>query len=59
MIDFSAPHVAFVLWSYALSGVVLGGLLFWVITRNRAIARRLDQLDAESTVRRRKTQAKP
>jgi heme exporter protein CcmD len=55
--DFSAPHLAFVLWSYAITFVVLGGLALWIFSRNRSIAKRLEQLEAEGADRRRKSQS--
>jgi heme exporter protein CcmD len=39
--DYSAPHLGFVYASYALSAVVLIGLLVWVMARSRKLAAEL------------------
>jgi heme exporter protein CcmD len=39
--DYSAPHLGFVYASYALTAVVLAGLLIWVISRSRKLAAEL------------------
>ena len=44
--DFSAAHSGFVIGAYALSAAVLGGLLVFIIWRDRylrAVASRLEQ----------------
>ena len=41
--DFSAPHVSFVILSYAISGICVIGLFLWVILRDRALAEKLKQ----------------
>ncbi len=53
--DFSAPHMSFVISSYAITIVVLGGLALWVIGRARSVAKRLRQLDEQGAERRRKS----
>lgn len=53
--DFSAPHMSFVISSYAITFVVLGGLALWVLGRARSVAERLRQLDSEGAERRRKS----
>lgn len=54
--DFSAPHMGFVISSYAVTIVVLGGLALWIFGRARFVARRLKQLDDEGADRRRKSE---
>jgi heme exporter protein CcmD len=53
--DFSAPHMGFVISSYAVTFVVLGALALWVFSRARSVTRRLKQLDDEGAQRRRKS----
>lgn len=53
--DFSAPHMGFVISSYAVTFVVLGALALWVFSRARSVTRRLKQLDDEGAERRRKS----
>ena len=53
--DFSAPHIGFVISSYAITFVVLGVLALWIFARARSVARRLRQLEDEGVERRRKT----
>jgi|GEM_PF-2279079 len=53
--DFSAPHVSFVISSYVITFIVLGGLAMWVFARARFVAKRLRQLDDEGAERRRKS----
>lgn len=53
--DFSAPHMGFVISSYAITFVVLGMLALWIFARARSVARRLRQLEDEGAERRRKT----
>ncbi len=53
--DFSAPHMGFVISSYAVTLVVLGGLVWWIFARAQSVARRLRQLDEDGAERRRKT----
>ncbi len=38
---FSAPHVAFVVWSYAISFVVLAGLIGFYLWRARKLDRQI------------------
>lgn len=57
MIDFTAKHMGFVAASYAITVVVLGVLVVWIILRNRTVAKRLDQLDAQGAQRRPKSDA--
>ncbi|MEO9873943.1 MAG: heme exporter protein CcmD [Anderseniella sp.] len=51
--DFSAPHMDFVISSYAITIVVLGALALWIFSRARSVTRRLKQLDDEGAGRRR------
>ena len=53
--DFSAPHMSFVISSYAVTIVVLGALALWIFSRARSVARRLKQLEDEGAARRRKS----
>lgn len=53
--DFSAPHMSFVISSYAVTIVVLGALALWIFSRARSVTRRLKQLDDEGADRRRKS----
>jgi heme exporter protein CcmD len=50
--DFSAPHISFVIASYAVTFAVLGGLMAWTFVRARAVSRRLDTLERDGLVRR-------
>lgn len=50
--DFSAPHISFVIASYAVTFAVLGGLMIWTFVRARAVANRLDILERDGLVRR-------
>ena len=43
--DFSAPHIGFVIAAYALSALCLLGLCFYVLKRDRAAAAKLKQQD--------------
>lgn len=51
--DFSAPHMGFVISSYAITFAVLGALAWWIFARARRVTRRLKQLDDEGAQRRR------
>ncbi|WP_337659971.1 heme exporter protein CcmD [Anderseniella sp. Alg231-50] len=53
--DFSAPHMGFVISSYAVTIVVLGALALWIFSRARSVTRRLQQLEDEGADRRRKS----
>ena len=50
--DFTAPHVSFVIISYAVSFAVLLGLVGWVLVRGARLKRRLDRLETGQTARR-------
>jgi len=50
--DFSAPHISFVIASYAVTFAVLGGVMAWTFVRARAVSRRLDTLERDGLVRR-------
>ena len=43
--DFSAPHIGFVVAAYALSGVVLAGLTLNILVRERRLRRKAAELD--------------
>ncbi|MEM7429562.1 MAG: heme exporter protein CcmD [Pseudomonadota bacterium] len=51
--DWSAPHIGFVLASYGISAAVLGGLIVAVIVQNRLARRKLDELEGRQAARRR------
>lgn len=51
--NFSADHISFVLASYVLTFIVLGGLLVWTFLRARAVSRRLSVIDRDGPHRRR------
>ncbi len=51
--SFDAPHVSFVIAAYAVSAVVLLGLIVTQIIRSRGSDRRLQELEAEGAPRRR------
>ncbi len=55
--DFSADHIGFVLASYVLTFVVLGGVLAWTFLRARAVSQRLSVIDRDGSHRRRATTA--
>jgi heme exporter protein D len=57
--DFSNPHISFVVASYAITAVVLAGLIGWVIARGRSLDRRLARLEAEGAPRRRRAEGEP
>lgn len=44
--DFSAPHAGFVVASYALSAVLIAGLVIYVIARDRSLRGEANRLDA-------------
>ena len=50
--DLSAPHISFVIASYAVTFAVLGGLMAWTFARARAVSIRLDILERDGLVRR-------
>lgn len=50
--DFSAPHVGFVIACYAITFAVLGVLLIWTFVRASAVSNRLETLQREGAVRR-------
>jgi heme exporter protein D len=52
------PHVAFILWAYAIAAVVLAGLIGWLIADGRAQERRLADFAARGITRRSDSGAK-
>ena len=50
--DWSAPHIGFVLASYGFSAAVLGGLILAVLLQHRAARQRLSALEERQTARR-------
>lgn len=51
MIDLG-PHAAFIVASYALAALVVGGLVIWVVVENRRQKKRLADLEARGLGRR-------
>ncbi len=47
--------MSFVISSYVITLIVLGGLVLWVFGRARSVAKRLRKLDDEGAGRRRKS----
>jgi len=45
--DMSAPHLGFVAGSYAITAVLLVGLIAWIIWRDRALRAEAQRLDAQ------------
>ena len=45
--DFSAPHLGFVIASYALSFVLICGLAIYVIVRDRMLRTEAERLDRQ------------
>jgi heme exporter protein D len=52
------PHADFILAAYAITAVVIAGLIIWVVADHRAQTRALAELDARG-VRRRSEQPRP
>jgi heme exporter protein CcmD len=50
--DFSAPHVGFVIAAYVASAVVLAGLIAATVFRLRKLERRLSDFEARGAARR-------
>jgi heme exporter protein D len=46
------PHAAFILWSYAVTFAVLGGLVAWAALDYRGQVARLKELEARGLTRR-------
>lgn len=44
--DFAAPHVGFVIASYALSAILIVGLAAYVIARDRSLRAEAERLEA-------------
>ena len=51
--SFDASHIGFVLGSYAISGIVIIGLIISHMIRARRHDRRLDELESQGAPRRR------
>jgi heme exporter protein CcmD len=56
--DWSAPHAGFVAAAYILSFAILVGLVFFVMLRDRASRRRIDDLERSGAPRRRAEKAR-
>lgn len=50
--DFAAPHIGFVVASYAISAVALAGLVIAIVARYRATMRKLETLERQGAPRR-------
>ena len=50
--DWSAPHIGFVLASYGFSAAVLGGLIAALLIQNRAARQKLTALEERQAARR-------
>ncbi len=46
------PHAFFIIASYAVSGVVIAGLIGWIAGEYRSLTRQLAELDARGITRR-------
>lgn len=46
------PHAAFILWSYAITFAVLGGLVVWIVADARRQKRLIADLEARGITRR-------
>ncbi len=55
--DFAARHAGFVIASYAVAFVLVGGLIAATLIRYRAVRRRLEELERLGAPRRRKADA--
>jgi len=51
------PHANFIIAAYAIAAVVIVGLIAWVELDNRALRRRLKELEAQGVSRRSGTSA--
>jgi heme exporter protein CcmD len=51
--DWSAPHAGYVAAAYGLSFVILTALVLYIVMRDRANRRRVDDLEARGAPRRR------
>ncbi len=54
--DFAARHAGFVIASYAVAFVLVGGLVTATLIRYRAVRRRLEELERLGAPRRRKAE---
>ena len=57
--DFAARHAGFVIASYAVAFVLVGGLIATTLIRYRAVRRRLEELERLGAPRRRKVNDSP
>lgn len=46
------PHAVFIVASYAIVALVIGGLIAWIMVDGRMLARRLAELEARGVRRR-------
>lgn len=46
------PHAAFIVASYAISGVIVAALIGWITAEHRALKRKLADFDARGVTRR-------
>ena len=54
--DFAARHAGFVIASYGVAFVLVGGLIAATLIRYRAVRRRLEELERLGALRRRKAE---
>ena len=57
--SFDANHIGFVLGSYAISAIVIAGLIVMHIVRARRHDRRLGELESQGAPRRRPQETSP
>lgn len=57
--SFDANHIGFVLGSYAISGIVIAGLIIMHIVRARRHDRRLGELESQGAPRRKPQEPAP
>jgi heme exporter protein D len=53
------PHAAFIWTAYAITAVVLAGLIAWLVLEGRALQQRLDELAARGITRRSEAPSDP
>lgn len=46
--DFAAKHAGFVIAAYGVSALVLAGVCAWILFKDRALRRRLEERDRSS-----------
>lgn len=46
------PHAFFIVTAYAVSGIIVAGLIGWILAEHRALTRKLAEFDARGITRR-------